>query len=236
MCTVTFIPDGKTYYITSNRDESPGRNAKGLFSFHPPGRLTSHYPLDEESGGSWIALADSGRSACLLNGAFEAFIPAPPYRKSRGQVVIDAVTENILEAFLEDYALEGIAPFTLLLFENEILREIIWDGERKQLRLMDSGKPHIWSSVTLYPPHVREWRKSIFEKWINSSPEFSRESIIGFHQQANGDGENDFIMDRNNIVKTLSITSIVVKPHVSSIAHLGLDKDIREEIMVKHGE
>ncbi|HUR29968.1 MAG TPA: NRDE family protein [Saprospiraceae bacterium] len=234
MCTVTFIHFNKTFFITSNRDESPGRNAKGLISNHFPGKVGIHYPLDEESGGSWIAMSDSGKVACLLNGAFEPFIPELSYRQSRGQVVVDAITEPDVKRFIETYPLDGIAPFTLLIFENGNFVQLAWDGTNKHIQPLSVTEPQIWSSVTLYPPHVRAWRKALFEKWIAQTEIFDRDSIIDFHQIANGDPDNDFIMNRNEIVKTLSITSIELKPESGSLLHFALDKNLREEILVKY--
>lgn len=234
MCTVTFIPGKDSFFITSNRDESPGRSAKGLISFHPPGKNTIHYPLDQESGGSWIALSDSGRVSCLLNGAFESFTASPLYRLSRGQVVIDSVLEEDATNFLQNYHLDGIAPFTLLIFENDSFTQLIWDSKQKHITSLAKDIPQIWSSVTLYPPQVRAMRKYHFEKWLSERSEYSREAIIEFHQMPTGDLENDFIMNRNEIVKTLSITSIALKPSAGSILHLELEKNSREEILVKY--
>ncbi len=234
MCTVTFIPTGHSLFITSNRDESPDRQAKGLSSAHTPDWNAIHYPLDETSGGSWIALADTGRVVCLLNGGFEPFIPNPPYRISRGKVVLDAAAAEDTNHFLLKTEFKGIAPFTLLIYENHLLLQLVWDGEQKNISPLLFDQPRIWSSVTLYPPKVREWRKTLFEKWIAETSEVTRESIIAFHQLANDDPTNDFVMNRNDIVKTLSITSIELKEKSGSMLHIALDQEIREEIMIHY--
>lgn len=234
MCTVTFIPHGNSVFITSNRDESPGRQAAGLRSSHTPDWNAIHYPLDETSGGSWIALADRGRAVCLLNGAYEPFIPAPPYRMSRGLLVTAAAEAEDTNQFLLKTALTGIAPFTLLVYENHMLMQLIWDGEQKHISPPLFDQPRIWSSATLYPPKVREWRKTLFEKWIDENPAPDRESIIAFHQLANGDPANDFVMNRNGIVKTLSVTSIAMTETSASILHLDLEPEKREEIMIHY--
>lgn len=236
MCTVTFIPFKDSFFITSNRDENPERKAKGLVSFHPPGKEVIHYPLDEISGGSWIALSDAGRAVCLLNGAYEPFVPTPPYRQSRGQVVIDAVLENEIQSFIDHYELTGIAPFTILIFEKNNFVQLVWDGKEKHITPLSVEEPQIWSSVTLYPEHVRAWRKSLFEKWISDKNNYDRESIIEFHQLANGDPFNDFVMNRHDMVRTLSVTNIELRPASGSIMHLELDKHLREEIMVRYGQ
>ena len=51
---------------------------------------------------------------------------------------------------------------------------------------------------------------------------------------ANGDPDNDFVMNRNEIVRTLSVTGIVLMPEQASIMHLALGNEIREEIRVTY--
>src|SRR5690349_10805642 len=151
MCTVTFIPFRNSIFITSNRDESPDRQAPGLKSFHSRETNTIHFPLDETSGGSWITLSDEGRAVCLLNGGFESFIPNPPYRISRGQVVLAAAKADDVDQFILSYEMKGIAPFTLVVSENKSLVQLVWDGQEKHILSLPSDQPHIWSSATLYP-------------------------------------------------------------------------------------
>ncbi|HJW27694.1 MAG TPA: NRDE family protein, partial [Saprospiraceae bacterium] len=225
MCTVTFIPFGQTIFITSNRDESPSRHARGLMSRHEGDLPPIHFPLDEESQGSWIALADTGRSVCLLNGGFVPFIPDPPYRMSRGRVVMDAAGTTDLDVFLEQYNLEGIAPFTLLIYEDDRFMELVWDGFHRHIKSLSTEVPQLWSSVTLYPPEIREWRQAVFQEWLQERKAFDRESIMAFHNLKKGDATNDFIMNRGEIVKTLSITNIQLGPAKGSMLHLDLEKN-----------
>jgi hypothetical protein len=234
MCTVTFIPVQGVHFITSNRDESPVRRSHGLISKHHPEFPTIYFPIDETSGGSWIALAESGRSVCLLNGAYKPFIPNPPYRLSRGQVVIDAILADDISLFAETYNLDRIAPFTLLILDNGQFTQLVWDGHQKHIQPLSTETPQIWSSSTLYPQEVVAKRKTIFEKWLNETTTIDREAIIHFHQMTNGDPQNDFIMNRNNEVKTLSITNIMLHSTTGSIVHLELDKNMREEILIHH--
>lgn len=234
MCTVTFIPFRDSFFITSNRDESPGRKAKELTSLHLTGDTIIHFPLDEESGGSWIAMSDKGRAVCLLNGAFQAFVPEPAYRISRGRVVVHAALDPNVTTFINNYDLDGIAPFTLLIFEKEKFVQLIWDGKQRQIKDLAADKPEIWSSVTLYPIEVRNRRKQLFESWLKESEIFDREAIMQFHQFTQDDPYNDFIMNRNDIVRTLSITSIELTDNKASLLHLDLDNEMRQEVLVSY--
>ncbi len=234
MCTVTFLQSNGQTFITSNRDESPLRKDAGLVSRHDPNNTTIYFPLDESSGGSWVALSQEGRAVCLLNGGFEPFIPSPPYRLSRGQVVLEAVRTHNPTEFLDTFDLDKVAPFTLLVYNNGVLKELVWTGTTRHINHDVELKPQIWSSATLYPEHVRVWRRSLFKDWLDQHPAFDRDSIISFHQMPGGDPRNDFIMDREGIVKTLSVTSIVLGHNQGSIVHLDLERDTLDEIKFRH--
>jgi hypothetical protein len=153
---------------------------------------------------------------------------------SRGLIVTAAAAAEDTNQFLLKTDLTGIAPFTLLIYENHMLMQLIWDGDQKHISPPLFDQPRIWSSVTLYPPKVREWRKSLFEKWMDTHPTVDRESIIAFHQMANGDPDNDFVMNRKDLVKTLSVTSIELNEASGSIVHLALDRGSREEIKIHY--
>ncbi|MEO6132933.1 MAG: NRDE family protein [Saprospiraceae bacterium] len=236
MCTVTFIPQKDIRFLTSNRDESPSRQSHGLISSHHPDQYSIYYPLDPDSGGSWIALSENGRAVCLLNGGYESFVPNPPYRISRGQVVMDAVNAGNSKKYVDQYDFAGIAPFTLLIEEKDSLTELVWDGLEKYIQSPPIDQPQIWSSATLYPPEVRARRKSLFEKWISQTDSFDSESIIQFHQTANGDPENDFVMNRDEKVKTLSITNLSLRAESANIIHVQLDKTRREEMLIHYAK
>lgn len=234
MCTVTYIPYKENIFITSNRDESPDRRSKGLTSRHDAGQHVIHYPLDAESNGSWIAMTDTGRSVCLLNGGFAPFIPDSSYRMSRGQVVIDAAAADDISHFTEHYNFEGIAPFTLLLYEKDRFLQIVWDGFKRHIEELSPAEPQLWSSVTLYPPEVRAWRKQLFEEWIIDRKSFDRDSIMAFHCLKKGDAVNDFVMNRQDMVKTLSVTSIQLQKDKGSLLHLDLERNLREEVLIRY--
>src|SRR4030095_9832506 len=93
MCTVSFVPlSNSRFILTSNRDETIKR---GLAS--SPQKINRNgteiiCPVDPLASGSWIGVSEKGRVICLLNGAFERHKHRPPYRMSRGIVVLDALT------------------------------------------------------------------------------------------------------------------------------------------------
>jgi uncharacterized protein with NRDE domain len=55
------------------------------------------FPKDTDAGGTWIVMKENGDAAVLLNGAFINHTAEPPYRLSRGIILLDIFsTENHL--------------------------------------------------------------------------------------------------------------------------------------------
>jgi uncharacterized protein with NRDE domain len=134
MCTLTYIPkpDG-SYLLTNNRDETPLRAATGLEQ-QRIGERDVLYPKDAGAGGTWLALSSSGQAVCLINGAFERHRRKPPYRRSRGLMVLDFFEFEKTTGFLDRYAFQGMEPFTMVVIEDEQLWDLRWDGDQLHLK------------------------------------------------------------------------------------------------------
>jgi hypothetical protein len=230
MCTVSYLPLGPAsvggkaggYILTSNRDEAPQRNAIDIRNQHDQG-LSLLYPVDPHAGGTWFCICSNGRAAALLNGAFEPFVPDPKFVHSRGIVLLDLMKYNRIDGFVEHYDLSLTAPFTIILAESSDLHQLIWDGGKLDWTVLDPGVPAFWSSVTLYPENVREWRKALFGHWIVEHPAFEQHRIIDFHRYGSGDDIwNGFVMNREERVKTLSISSVRKQDDMFSLVHTDL--------------
>ena len=209
MCTVTYLPLGNNLWLlTANRDESPLRPAEPP-AVHTNNGIRMLYPRDTLGGGSWMAVTGNGKSGCILNGAFEPHKRKPPYRKSRGLVLLDFLAEKDGKNFLRSYDLEGIEPFTMVGVDNGAVYEFRWDGSQRYLSFPDPAQPQIWASATLYSAEWIEKRRKWFNDWLSHKPLFTREAILNFHlHTGEGDLMNDLVMNRYDMVRTLSITSI----------------------------
>ena len=125
MCTVTFIPLKNGIILTSNRDEHISRGLAQYPEFYLSNNKKLVFPKDSKAGGTWFISNEHGDTGILLNGAFKKHISTPPYRKSRGHILPDIFqSDSPLEA-LNHYNLKGIENFTIILWEEEKLREII---------------------------------------------------------------------------------------------------------------
>ena len=212
MCTVTYLPrPSNGFVLTSTRDEKSIRK-----SAIPPREYDVHsrkvfYPRDPDAGGTWIASAAGGYSLCLLNGGFMIHESRPPYRLSRGLVLLDFYKYNNVASFRDNYVFKGIEPFTLLIIGHpqRSLDELRWDGQKIHHIMPDPEIPGIWSSVTLYSEDVIKMRRDWFDKWLGKNPGFTDVEAVSFHKKAGtGDMHNDVMMDREGEVRTVSITSL----------------------------
>jgi len=225
MCTVTFIPANGRYYITSNRDEKYVRKKAIFPQAYLVGNSMLVYPKDPDGGGSWIAVNNNRNAAVLLNGAFTKHTPMPPYAKSRGLVFIDIIASDKPVMYFLGTKLLHIEPFTIIITEEDSLYECRWDGHKKYCRQLTKNKPYIWSSATLYSEDIKQKREHWFNNWLNNNSNPGQAEIIEFHMfGGDGDSTNDLIMNRDNQMLTVSITSIELAPGNATIAYNDLQE------------
>lgn len=223
MCTVSFVSSNDTIVITSNRDEKIIRpsavppknyflNAKNII-----------YPKDSKAGGTWYAVDENGTVAVLLNGADEKHEVKLPYRKSRGLIVLEMISSASPKDFWQEMDLNNIEPFTLVLFQDKQLFQLRWNGIEKSAVNLEIDKNYIWSSSTLYSKEIREQRASWFYTFLANNPVITEDKMLHFHRYTERDDkEHGLIINRNNEMKTLSITQSVIEKNKVIINHLDL--------------
>jgi uncharacterized protein with NRDE domain len=220
MCTVSFVSKNGKAIITSNRDEKVIRpNA-----IKPKNYLINDkniiFPKDPKAGGTWFAVDEKGTLAVLLNGALEKHKVKQAYRKSRGLIVLDIISNRSPKDFWHEIDLDNIEPFTLVLFQDNTLFQLRWNGLDKEKSVLDTAKNHIWSSSTLYSKEIRTNRSNWFHSFLESNSTLSETEILHFHINTEKENkENGLIINRNNELKTLSVTQAILEMNKVSIKH-----------------
>ena len=118
---MTFLPLADTFVFTSNRDESIERPLALAPAIELMGGKRLLFPKDPGAGGTWFATAEDGTIGVLLNGAFVRHTRLDHYRKSRGLVLLDIISNVDPLVDLYGYDLNEIEPFTVILFSEKIL-------------------------------------------------------------------------------------------------------------------
>lgn len=223
MCTVSFVKVDNKVIITSNRDEKVIRPSAVRPKNYIVNGKNVIYPKDPKAGGTWYAVDDKGTILVLLNGANEKHIPKPAYRKSRGLIVLDIISDVSPKDFWNKIDLENIEPFTLVLFQNKVLFQLRWNGLEKESMVLNSDEKHIWSSATLYPDVIRKERSNLFYSFLDKKEAISENEMYHFHRYTDKDNhQNGLVINRNNELKTLSITQAISEQNKVAILHYDL--------------
>lgn len=225
MCTVSFINNNGNIIITSNRDEKvirPCAIAPVNYQLNGKNLL---YPKDLKAGGTWFAIDEKGTVLVLLNGGRTNHLSKIANGKSRGLIALDIISDKSPRNYWNHVHLEDIEPFTLVLYQNEELYELIWDGFIKFATRLNPINNHIWSSVTLYSEEIRKKRAGWFFDFLKNKKEISPLEILNFHRNTErGNSENGLIINRGNVLKTLSITQAILEDNRGILRYFDLSK------------
>ena len=106
------------------------------------------FPKDAHAGGTWIAAHENGHAVVFLNGAFESHTSTPPYKKSRGIVLLDLINNHSPYNSFHSVNLNNIEPFTAIILDQGHLFECRWDGAVNIVKHL-IRKSHIYGLLLL---------------------------------------------------------------------------------------
>ena len=106
--------------------------------------------------------------------------------------------------------MEDIEPFTLIVWTDNNLFQLVWDGSQRHRIRLDETLPYIWSSATLYNTYAKAKREELFQNWIAMNPPVSKLSLLNFFKSYKDD-KNGFMINRNEATKTLSFSFIELR-------------------------
>ena len=227
MCLVSYVPTPKGFILSSNRDESPSRAALHLKSKVINAQQVI-YPEDTQ-GGSWICMSTRAEVYCVLNGAFKIHKRKLPYKMSRGKMLLKIFEYNDAVEFLEKFDFRGMEPFTMIMRTEDNLIEFRWDESIQHIKELDSTENHVWSSCTLYTIEQQHRREQWFHELMGRAT-ISPMQMTDIHLSGGeGDTANGFVMNRANIVRTVSITQVLAEDSKIKMMHCDLLSNHKKE-------
>ena len=188
MCTIlaaSRLHPGFPLLVAANRDEFLGRPAA------PPKELRPgvHGGVDLEKGGTWMGATRAGLFVGLTNQHTERLLPPAP--RSRGEVVLEALSAGSLDGalrYLKSIDPAGYSPFNLLLGDaDRLLVAYSWVAPRITPVELPPGL-HVLANdrlrSPLYPKTLRA--EALFSPlgalpWPDLLP--SLRALLGDHEQ-----------------------------------------------------
>ncbi len=233
MCTLTYIPQNDGFILTSNRDEAKTRKVATFPQYKTIGGEKVLFPQDGDAFGSWIATSKN-RLVNLLNGAWQKYDHQPPYRKSRGIVLLDSFKYTDFKDFSLQYKFDNIAPFTVVCldFKSQLSIEVLrWDGKETSFESLNPQQAHIFSSAPLYPESIRIEREKLFAEFLESNEQITATDMVNFHQFGGSDNA-PIKLDEKHFVRTISITSVEKKANELCMEYHDLiQNEVKKECM-----
>jgi hypothetical protein len=229
MCTLTYVPRQEEVIITVNRDEAPSRAASDPIIREENGRQFWLAPEPVSGGSNFVLDIINQRLLVLLNGAFKPHKHEPPYRLSRGVMMIEAFGFDTLREMEGAYDFSGIEPFTLLSFQSGQWGELRWDGEKTHHAVPAADKSAIWSSTKLYPEEIVAQRQREFEEYISKSRAVYAQQMFEMHRRPTDDPRGiGYNMNFEDRVRTVSVTQLVVKNGRMLLRYLDLNREPKQ--------
>jgi hypothetical protein len=193
--------------FASIRDENPQRRKASSPNLYKQEYLNIICPLDRLGGGTWVGVNDEKQVIILLNGGFKKHERMTEYKMSRGLIVKELLSSIIPVVDWSIMNLENIEPFTLIVYSNKMLFQLIWDGKLKHKFHLDENQPHIFSSSTLYTQEQKQIRSRLFSEFLQRESTIDDIKLYHFFSEFSNK-EYGFFMKRNKDIQSLSCSLI----------------------------
>jgi hypothetical protein len=211
MCSLTFIPCYRGYYLAMNRDERKARRDAVPPESTILGGTPAVYPRDS-AGGTWIAANNAGIALALLNWNDVAANPAEKTR-SRGSLIPQLISQCTLQELQDamgEIGLKGVLPFRVvgLVPTKQVICEWRWDLNAVESQTYPWVRRH-WFSSSLSDDQATMQRGAVCERAWGEDGSGSLSWLRRLHgSHVNGPGPFSLCVHRKD-VKTLSYTELV---------------------------
>ena len=215
MCTVTYLKAGDQFLLTMNRDERLDRGreiAPRRFRLNDK-KPECAWPIDSDSGGTWIGTNHHGITACILNGYEESDAGRKDF-KSRGTIipqVLQLATLDKVERMLAgDFESTAFKSFSLIVVQRDAVMFLYSNGMGTITFERRDGLPQLWSSSSWKAAEVLPWREIQFSEWVERGAALTEAGIPTYHLlQPEGREAWAPLMKRDKSM-TRSITQVLI--------------------------
>lgn len=132
MCTVSWLPTRRGYWLLFSRDERHTRARGALPKRTRHGSVRAITPVDGDFGGTWIGANEFGLTAALLNRYEETPVDPAAGTVSRGlllRALLDARSAHQVATRLANTRLAPFQPFTVVAADPAgVIHLLDWDG------------------------------------------------------------------------------------------------------------
>jgi hypothetical protein len=234
MCILSVVKSSDRLIITSNRDEQRSRKNSQVPETINLVNRRAVLARDAQALGTWLLTDDFGRTAILLNGAFTGHTPTPPYRESRGIILMNLFQEEDFKTAFLFYNLENIEPFQVVFIYKKNAIQCLWDGTQKHVFAIDLTRPKVFFSPTLYEPEQQDFKRNNFLSIFGKSDSITSTDLFNFHTaQSEENADSNFFMNRE-FQTTKSVTQIEIENNQSQYVHWQAWDNQRHEITLPH--
>lgn len=167
-----------------NRDELRTRPLAGPPALRRVGSRLAAYPVDPQSGGTWIAANDAGVVLALLN---RTDTPGPPRGAARSRGAIIPTLLHLERA--EDIVrrCRWLTPSTFAPFYLAVLSPSRWslvtsDGQGISVKHLNQAQPLLWTTSSLGDQLVDRPRRELFERMLSAATEDRSGLQRAFHE------------------------------------------------------
>ena len=127
------------------------------------------------------------------------------------------------EHFYQEHDFSAYEPFTLIVYEQQRLYQIVHNPSETFITEMDAREHQIWSSTKLYNSNTRAERSSNFRHWLATKPVLSAQALRDFHLRgSNQMNFQGFKLKIDNLIETVSLTQVSCQAEGSQMHYANL--------------
>ena len=213
MCTVTIVSHRGGCTLMCNRDERETRLPAIGPRVHRAGPRQAVYPVDPESGGTWIGANDAALVIALLNRTSVTPPSGPAPTRSRGLIVPMLLRcANVSQALSAAFAINPASydRFQLLAIAGNDVHVIESNGASLSFERTRSTTPLLFTSSSLGDGIVEGPRRHLFEEMVLGSTGSRLRAQRLFHDHQWSDRPEVSVRMARDGARTVSRTCVSV--------------------------